>query len=489
MVFAVTLPQFNVFESWRTQARALASNRVPPQQVSWRRSDASRNLFEALGETSLPEVKQEFSVPKAFLSLAQTAICHASADVFSTLYCLMLRLIDAPEIMANPADPDVNLVMTLGKSVSRDAHKMKAFVRFKEIGSSESARRCFASWFEPDHHIVEYTAGFFVRRFADMDWIISTPHGNATSLGGTLSFSPFAGKPPAHHDATDDLWRTYYANIFNPARLKIKAMQSEMPKKYWRNLPEAELIPGLVRQAESRAVKMRAAEGTPIPAHLQKFKAPVVTAVALPEKFETLSELHAVARNCRRCVLCRHATQTVCGEGPQNAPIMFVGEQPGDQEDLEGKPFIGPAGQIFMQALGEAGLERSSVYITNAVKHFKFQPRGKRRIHERPNSHEITVCRWWLEREIELVRPKLIVAMGATALQALTGDGSSIISRRGYVEDSGDGAKLLTTYHPSAILRAGNMQKSEELKSHFFADVALAARCVGLFGNGLFLLK
>ena len=196
MVYSLTLPQFDVFETWRAQARPQASSRIPPEQVSWRRIDASRNLFEALAETSLPEVRQEFSVPKTFMNLAETAICHASEDVFSTLYRLLLRLIDAPAIMANPADPDVNLVMTLGKSVSRDAHKMKAFVRFKEIGSPENVRRCFASWFEPDHYIVEYTAGFFVRRFADMDWIISTPHGNATSLGGTLSFSPFAGKPP-----------------------------------------------------------------------------------------------------------------------------------------------------------------------------------------------------------------------------------------------------------------------------------------------------
>ena len=220
---------------------------------------------------------------------------------------------------------------------------------------------------------------------------------------------------------------------------------------------------------------MHAAEATPIPAHLQKFKAPTVAPVALPEKFETLSELHAAARNCTRCDLCRHATQTVCGEGPMNAPIMFVGEQPGDQEDLEGKPFIGPAGQILMKALGEAGINRSDIYITNAVKHFKFKPRGKRRIHERPNSHDIAMCRWLLELELQLVKPKLIVAMGATALQALTGDGGGISSRRGHVDDARDGSKLLITYHPSAILRAANPQKSKELKNHFFADVVLAA--------------
>lgn len=475
-MFALTLPHFGVFEAWRTQARALASNRIPPEQVNWRRMNASSELFDVLGKTSLPEVKQGFSVPKPFLHLAEIAICHAAEDVFTALYRLMLRLIDAPEVLANPADPDGAHAMALSKAVSRDAHKMKAFVRFKEISPSGRARRCFASWFEPDHHIVEHTAGFFVRRFADMDWIISTPHGNATFLDGKRAFSPFAGMPPSHHDATDDLWRTYYANIFNPARLKIKAMQSEMPKKYWRNLPEAGMIPGLVRQAETRAVKMQAAEATPIPAHLHKIKAPAVIPAVLPERFETLNELHAAARNCRRCDLCRHATQTVCGEGPQNAPIMFVGEQPGDQEDLGGKPFIGRAGHIFMQALSAAGLKRSSVYITNAVKHFKFQPRGKRRIHERPNSHEIALCRWWLEHELELVKPGVIVAMGATALQALTGDGDGVSSRRGSVDEAGNGAKLVITYHPSAILRAGTGPKSEELKNHFFTDVQLAVK-------------
>ena len=157
---------------------------------------------------------------------------------------------------------------------------------------------------------------------------------------------------------------------------------------------------------------------------------------------------------------------------------MFVGEQPGDKEDLKGKPFIGPAGQILMEAFGEAGIDRSDVYITNAVKHFKFKPRGKRRIHERPNSHDIAMCRWLLELEIELVRPKLIVAMGATALQALTGDGGNISSRRGKIEHAGNGANVMVTYHPAALLRAMDPRTSQELKNHFLADVALASRHV-----------
>src|SRR5947208_2113789 len=137
------------------------------------------------------------------------------------------------------------------------------------------------------------------------------------------------------------------------------------------------------------------------------------------------------AVHCKRCPLYRDATQTVFGEGPPDAPVVFVGEQPGDQEDLAGKPFVGPAGQMFDRALGEAGIDRTRVYVTNAVKHFKFEPRGKRRIHQKPNYDEIEACRWWLDKELTLIRPRLTVALGATAARALTDRDTTISRTRG----------------------------------------------------------
>ena len=168
------------------------------------------------------------------------------------------------------------------------------------------------------------------------------------------------------------------------------------------------------------------------------------------------TELKRVARkaaSCTRCPLYRHATQTVFGEGPARAAIMMVGEQPGDQEDLAGRPFVGPAGQMLDRALAEAGLDRKKAYLTNAVKHFKNEPRGKKRLHKRPNRYEVEVCRVWLRREIEIVRPRLIVALGVTAAVALAGRSVVLSRERGRVIDFADSQRGMVTAHPSSILR------------------------------------
>jgi len=173
-------------------------------------------------------------------------------------------------------------------------------------------------------------------------------------------------------------------------------------------------------------------------------------------------ELLKDARKCTRCGLYRHATQTVFGEGPLDASIMFVGEQPGDQEDLAGRPFVGPAGALFDAALEKAGIDRSTIYVTNAVKHFKFVLRGKRRIHNRPDAGEITACRWWIERELELVRPPLTVALGATAARSLVGKVVTISKVRGESLRLADGSECWVTAHPSSILRAPDEQARKE---------------------------
>lgn len=167
----------------------------------------------------------------------------------------------------------------------------------------------------------------------------------------------------------------------------------------------------------------------------------------------SLNQLAAEAAGCERCPLYQNATQTVFGEGPATAAIMMVGEQPGDQEDRLGHPFVGPAGQILDRALGDAGLDRKAIYVTNTVKHFKHEMRGKRRLHKRPNQDEIRKCRWWLDKEIAIVRPKLIVALGATAAQALTGRKLTLTRERGRPLTLWDGQQGMLTVHPSSILR------------------------------------
>ena len=225
-----------------------------------------------------------------------------------------------------------------------------------------------------------------------------------------------------------------------------------MPKKYWRNLPEADLIPELIAMAEARTVDMIAGG--------------------------TLAEVRAQSSACRRCPLHGPATQTVFGEGPADARLMIVGEQPGDQEDLAGRPFVGPAGQLLDKALAEAGIDRSRAYVTNAVKHFKYQQRGARRIHESPNAGEIQACRWWLDQERALLKPALVLMLGASAARALLGRAVTVGRERGKPLSLPDGAPAWLTVHPSYLLRIENDANRRAEYQRFVDELRGAAALV-----------
>ena len=189
-----------------------------------------------------------------------------------------------------------------------------------------------------------------------------------------------------------------------------------------------------------------------------------------------LTQVREEAAGCRRCDLWKRGTQTVFGEGPADARLMLVGEQPGDQEDIQGEPFVGPAGQLLRDALVEAGLEPSTVYLTNAVKHFKWQPRGKRRIHERPNREEVLACRMWLSEEIALVKPTMIVALGATAAGTVLGASARVMRDRGRFFESTLAPYVSLTVHPSSILRAPDSAARANARRLFVADLKTFAR-------------
>jgi uracil-DNA glycosylase family protein len=196
---------------------------------------------------------------------------------------------------------------------------------------------------------------------------------------------------------------------------------------------------------------------------------------------QTLDQVRAAAAGCQACGLWKCGTQTVFGEGSQSSELMLVGEQPGDKEDLAGRPFVGPAGRILDEALEDAGIDRSSVYVTNAVKHFKWEARGKRRLHKRPDSVEISACRPWLEREIELVRPKVLVCLGATAAQALLGRSFKVTKQRGELFPQPAGHVITATVHPSSILRAPDAAAREAEMAAFTQDLRLVAKQLGAF--------
>ncbi|HZS16922.1 MAG TPA: UdgX family uracil-DNA binding protein [Candidatus Udaeobacter sp.] len=197
---------------------------------------------------------------------------------------------------------------------------------------------------------------------------------------------------------------------------------------------------------------------------------------AQPPDTSSWDKVRDAARECTACHLYKRATQTVFGEGPKHAMIMLVGEQPGDYEDQEGKPFVGPAGKIMDKALEEAGINRKEVYVTNAVKHFKWEPRGKRRIHQKPNSREIAACRPWLEAELRIVRPKLLLCLGATAAQAVFGPSFRVTRERGKLLSSKLAAKTVATVHPSSLLRQPDEESRQREYERFVVDLRAARR-------------
>ncbi|MDF4026742.1 UdgX family uracil-DNA binding protein [Luteibacter sp. PPL201] len=466
-MYRVTLDDASDLDAWRNTARALLLAGVAPADVAWQ--SAGDSLFGEAGDTlPPPRATRVPAVPRRFLALAGVVLAHTDPRRHAVLYRMLWRLADGEKSLLDLAtDDDVRWAYTCAKQVTRDMHKMKAFVRFREVRLDNES--VYVAWFEPTHDIVTRVAPFFVRRFTGMRWSLLTPSRTAHWDGATLSFGPGAQRADApSDDALEDLWRTYYASIFNPARLKVDAMRREMPVRYWKNLPEARLIPELVRDALPRMQAMVEKQPT-VP---KKKITPLQKAVDdAPEG--SLTALRRQARDCRACELWKPATQTVFGEGPAHARVVVIGEQPGDQEDLAGKPFVGPAGKLFDKALGEAGIERDQLYVTNTVKHFRFEPRGKVRLHKRASAEQQAACRPWLAAEIDRIQPAALVCLGAMAAQAVFGASFRLMAQRGAWIDLPDGRRAMATVHPSYLLRVPDPDEREQAYAQFVRDLTL----------------
>lgn len=464
---AVALAAEDDIAGWRDAARSLLGAAVSPERVDWRVGSA--DLFAASSSPLPSAANPGLRIPRDLLRLMTAALLHSDPERFALAYRFLWRMRGDPALAHDPADPDFIRLALLAKAVRRDLHKMHAFVRFRKTGERDG-RECFAAWFEPHHHIGRAVAGFFRNRFAGMDWLIVMPDVSIAWDGHVLRQGPGGTRAdvPAE-DAVEAEWRAYYANIFNPARVKTGAMKKEMPTYYWRNLPEAALIPDLVRGAERRVEAM------------VEPKSDAATLFETPERpqdarhFPSLPVLYAALRTEDVPPSEGFSDHIVPGEGPEHAGLLFVGEQPGDQEDHEGRPFVGPAGQLLDQCLEEAGIDRGRIFLTNAVKRFKFTPRGKRRLHATPNAHDIAHYRWWLAEEIRLVKPATVIALGATALQALTGRKQALAPLRGQQIDW-DGRQLRVTVHPSFLLRLPDEQARAIERGRFVRELsALAA--------------
>ena len=423
----ITLASAVDFAGFRRACRTLWAEQVAPDQVSWHcADDAEGDLFEdSVGDsvaeraaaTGAASPVPPVNAPAAFLPLSESVVLHSDPGRFGLLYRLLWRLQNEPALRHDPLDADWLRADEMAQAVRGDMHKMKALVRFRTIADEAGGAPLHLAWFEPEHHIVAAMAPFFVRRFTAMRWAILTPERSVSWDGERLAVGPGARRDQAPDaDAGEALWLACYRSVFDPARLK-------------------------------RSMTMI----TRGPTEPQPTAGPPETSGGdAPRSLPALSE---ALERCRECPIGAHATQAVPGEGPKHARLMFVGEQPGDQEDLQGRPFVGPAGQLLARALAELGVARETVYITNAVKHFKFELRGQRRIHKTPSQQEAAACLHWLESEIELIDPQALVALGATAARQLMGTVVAVTRQRGQWLRRSDGRRVLITLHPSALLR------------------------------------
>lgn len=466
------------FGGFRVQARSLLAAAVPPEVVRWSTQTHSEDLFDSAPMEQKPVVASAaaapLAVPASFLALCESVVLHREPQRFALLYRLLWRMAREPALRDDPLDADMLRARAMERAIGHDVHKMRAFVRFRQVDDGDAAGPLHVAWFEPEHRIVQANAQWFMRRFAQMRWAILTPDCCVQwRPGGALEFSAGVQRdqaPPA--DAGEQLWLTYYRSIFNPARLKLAMMQKEMPRRYWRNLPEAALIAPLAAQAQERSGRMIEQPATePL---RRVVPMPRLAPAAPPLVIGTMDDLRAATRQCARCPIGACATQPVNGEGPLEPMLMVVGEQPGDQEDLRGRPFVGPAGQLFDRALQRLELPRESVFVSNAVRHFKFELRGRRRIHKTPSQQEAAACLHWLEQEIALVRPRALVALGATAARSLLGRPVAVTRERGQWLRRGDGLQVLVTLHPSALLRMDPSLQAVAFDD-FVADLAVAA--------------
>ena len=497
----VTLDNETDFDGFRAAARSLLLGGCSPDSVQWSvAGSATPGLFGDAAPTA-PEGGAEVAaagaallrVPADFIALCRHVLLHRDGARFTLLFRLLWRIGREPLLRHDPLDSDMAQARLMAQAVRRDLHKMKAFVRFRPVAQAGGAGLLHVAWFEPEHHIVDAVAPFFVRRFTALRWAILTPRRSLRWDGEQLHLAAGAARdqaPPA--DAGEALWLTYYESIFNPARLKLRAMEKEMPRKYWHNLPEAALISSLSAQAQTRSGQMLER-----PAALPRRRVvPLVPLVRMPrqpldaaqrgagglpssgsaeQRQQVWADQRSAAAACQSCPLGALATQTVWGEGAIDASLMLVGEQPGDQEDLHGRPFVGPAGQLLDRAMAQLGWDRSTVYVTNCVKHFKYEPRGKRRMHKTPAQKEADACQHWLEAEIALVQPQALVALGATAARQLLGRPVAVLSERGQWLRRLDGRAVFVTLHPAALLRMPAEHRDAGF-ADWVAELALAAR-------------
>jgi DNA polymerase len=450
------------FDEWRDAARELIARRVAPEFVEWASSEEEGDLFSAAavppGAAAAPPAVAPAPVlrlPRELMEMLASAACFSALDRWAFLYKIIWRWHLGERDVVSAADQDGARLYAMVKAVHREEHDMHAYVRFRERKEDDGAPR-FVAWFEPTHDVLPQVARHFARRMGKATWMIATPAAAVLWDGEHLHDAPSLLRSAADiEDAGEALWLTYYRSIFNPARLNADLLRSHIPSRFWKNLPEGAIVPAMISAAANG--ERRTGQTGTVGRRDGATTIAVTAERAQPQRDEPDS-----LEQCRRCELWRNAAQAVPGVGPEHARIMLVGEQPGDQEDLQGLPFVGPAGAVLDRALAEAGVARDKVYLTNAVKHFKWELRGKRRLHKTPAQREISACHVWLEEELARVKPEVVVALGATALKSVLKNGSATMSAVMDAPFEHEGRWVIAVYHPSYVLRAPDEESRQQ---------------------------
>ena len=447
------------FDSFRDAARELIRRGVAPADVTWvDPSSVQAELFGAEARREPPRSDApELRVPRRYAELAQLAVLYRAPDRFALPYRVLHRLQRGePKLLEDVLDSDVRELTRRSTAVRRDEHRMHAFVRFRrtEVEGEEQ----FIAWYAPQHLTLRLGAPFFARRFASQRFAILTPDESAFWDLERLSYGPGAPSEAApSDDALEELFRTYYRATYNPARRNPELFAHHVPAAFRRHMPE--LTP------DAAAPRGRAVPVLPVE-------------VAEPPRGASLAQLGEAVRACTACPLHAPATQAVPGRGRVDAAICLVGEQPGDEEDRRGQPFIGPAGHVLDRALEQAQLDRGQLYLTNAVKHFNFRLEGKKRLHAKPQQRHVMACKPWLQAELDRIKPRVVVCLGATAAQALFGKHFRVSEQRGQLLASPWGGACIATYHPSAVLRADTDEHADELFAALVTDLRMARALV-----------
>lgn len=460
------------FSAWRDLARTAVMKGLTPEAIDFQDElePATSDLFADAPQDAAAFLRNSPEgtphVPKTFLQKAIVASFHRDPQRWNLLYRLLWRLQSSRDLMKLQVDADVNALLRLEQQVRRDEHKMHAFVRFRRVEDDDGTEH-FIAWYEPQHRILPLAAPFFAERFAVMRWSILTPDGSVAwnPERKNLQYGPAVTREHAPSgDELETLWKSYYGSIFNPARMNPDVMRGHMPVRYWGNLPEVELLPELMATAAKRVEGMVA---------LQSNKP---SAAPFVPQMHSLTIIREALPACKGCELYEHATQVVPGRGANHARLMLVGEQPGDQEDLQGSPFVGPAGGVLRKAMAEAGVADDDVFMTNAVKHFKFVQRGKLRLHQNPRMSEITACKPWLLAELDAVKPKIVLCLGASAAKSLLGGTFGLMRDRGKLLSTPYAEHVMATIHPSAVLRARDEESRALLYQHLRDDLLASYR-------------